>query len=34
MAKDSKKGGFFNTPLMRSKIRSPEVKIFPEAGLG
>ena len=33
MAKDSK-GGFFNNPVMRSKIRSPQVKIFPEAGLG
>ena len=34
MAKDSRKGGFFNSPLMRSKIKSPEVKIFPEGGLG
>ena len=34
MAKDSKKGGFFNSPLMRSRIKSPDVKLFPEAGLG
>lgn len=33
MAKDSK-GGFFNTPLMRSKVKSANVKLFPEAGLG
>ena len=33
MAKDSK-GGFFNSPLMRSKIKAANVKLFPEAGLG
>ena len=33
MAKDSK-GGFFNNPVMRSKIKAPNVKLFPEAGLG
>ena len=34
MAKDSKKGGFFNSPLMRSQIKAANVKLFPEAGLG
>ncbi|MCR5308580.1 MAG: MFS transporter [Bacilli bacterium] len=34
MAKDSKQGGFFNSPIMRSKIKSANVKLFPEAGLG
>ena len=34
MAKDSKNGGFFNTPIMRSKIKAANVKLFPEAGLG
>ena len=33
MAKDSK-GGFFNNLVMRSKIKAPNVKLFPEAGLG
>ena len=34
MAKDSKNGGFFNSPLMRSKVKAANVKLFPEAGLG
>lgn len=34
MAKNSEKGGFFESPIMRSRIKSPEVKLFPEAGLG
>lgn len=34
MAKNSGKGGFFESPIMRSRIKSPEVKLFPEAGLG
>ena len=34
MAKDSKNGGFFNSPLMRSKVKTANVKLFPEAGLG
>lgn len=34
MAKNSKNGGFFTSPIMRSKIKSSEVKLFPEAGLG
>ena len=34
MAKDSRNGGFFNNPLMRSKVKAANVKLFPEAGLG
>ena len=31
---DKKKRSFFETPLMRSKIKSRTVSLFPEAGLG
>ena len=31
---DKAKKGFFETPLMRSKIKSRTVSLFPEAGLG
>ena len=31
---DKAKTGFFETPLMRSKIKSRTVSLFPEAGLG
>jgi len=34
MAKKEGKGSFFETPLMRSKIKSSNVTLFPEAGLG
>lgn len=34
MDKNSKKGGFFESPIMRSKIKSSNVTLFPEAGLG
>ena len=34
MAKNSKKGSFFESPIMRSCIKSSEVTLVPEAGLG
>ncbi|MCQ2087838.1 MAG: MFS transporter [Bacilli bacterium] len=34
MAKNSTKGGFFESSIMRSRIKNPNVTLFPEAGLG